>query len=131
MTPLSSILDFHGRQLHTLQEHTQFHIFKIMESAIPITGRCWLFGVWRYLMGGGGDIWHLSQSSSRPSIYFCSIVKSRPNQPVLSNKGKVSCSRKQQGPLVGLEPTTSTLRVRRATLFSDSTKISSISAVLC
>ena len=28
------------------------------------------------------------------------------NQPVLSNKGKVSCSRKQQGPLLGLELTT-------------------------
>ena len=25
-------------------------------------------------------------------------------QPVLSNKGKVSCSRKQQMPLMGLEP---------------------------
>ena len=37
------------------------------------------------------------------------------NQPVLSNKGKVSCSRKQRGPLMGLEPTTSTLFVRRAT----------------
>ena len=37
------------------------------------------------------------------------------NQPVLSNKGKVSCSRKQRGPLMGLEPTTSILRVRRAT----------------
>ena len=37
------------------------------------------------------------------------------NQPVLSNKGKVSCSRKQRGSLMGLEPTTSTLRVRRAT----------------
>jgi len=30
------------------------------------------------------------------------------NQPVLSNKGKVSCSRKQLGPLMGLEPTTFT-----------------------
>ena len=29
-------------------------------------------------------------------------------------KGNVSCSRKQRGPLMGLEPTTSTLRVRRA-----------------
>ena len=37
------------------------------------------------------------------------------NQPVLSNKGKVSCSRKQQGPLMGLKPTTFTLRVRHAT----------------
>ena len=33
----------------------------------------------------------------RPSIYFSSIV----NQPVLSNKGKVSCSRKQQGAFDG------------------------------
>ena len=49
---------------------------------------------------------------------FNSILKSRSNpwnQPVLSNKGKVSCSRKQRGPLIRLEPTTSTLRVRRAT----------------
>ena len=37
------------------------------------------------------------------------------NQPVLNNKVKVSCSRKQRGPLIGLESTTSTLRVRRAT----------------
>ena len=37
------------------------------------------------------------------------------NKPVLSNKGKVSCSRKQRGPLMGFEPTTSTLRVIRAT----------------
>ena len=28
------------------------------------------------------------------------------NQPVLSNEGKVSCSRKQRGPLIGLELTT-------------------------
>jgi len=28
------------------------------------------------------------------------------NQPLLSNEGKVSCSRKQQGPLLGLELTT-------------------------
>jgi len=28
------------------------------------------------------------------------------NQPVLSNEGKVSCSRKQRGPLLGLELTT-------------------------
>ena len=37
------------------------------------------------------------------------------NQPVLSNKGKVSYSRKQRGPSMGLEPTTSTLQVRRVT----------------
>jgi len=58
---------------------------------------------WRYLTRG--LIWHLSQSSIRPSIYFSSIVKSARicswNQPVLSNKGKVSCSRKQRGPLMG------------------------------
>ena len=55
------------------------------------------FGFWRYLTRE--LIWHLNQSSIRPSIYFSSIVKSR----------------KQRGPLMGLEPTTSTLRVRRAT----------------
>ena len=37
------------------------------------------------------------------------------NQPVLSNKGKVSCSMIQRGPLMGLEHTTSTLRIRSAT----------------
>ena len=37
------------------------------------------------------------------------------NQPVLSNNGKVSCSRKQRGPLMGFEPMTSTLRVRHVT----------------
>ena len=50
------------------------------------------------------------KSSIRPSIYLSLIVKSRSNpfwnQPVLSNMGKVSCSRKQWGPLMGLEPTT-------------------------
>ena len=54
-------------------------------------------------------IWHLSQSSIRPSIYFSSIVKSR-SKPFLeptSTKQYVSCSRKQRGPLMGLEPTTS------------------------
>ena len=37
------------------------------------------------------------------------------NQPVLGNKGKVSCSRKQRWPLIGHKPMTSTLRVRCAT----------------
>ena len=37
------------------------------------------------------------------------------NQIVLSNEGKVSGSRKQRGPLMGLKSTTSTLRVRCAT----------------
>ena len=64
---------------------------------------------------------HLSQSSIIPSIYFSSIVKSRSNpvlnQPVLINKGKVSCSRKQQVPLIGLEPTTSNdLWLRRVSI---------------
>ena len=35
------------------------------------------------------------------------------NQPILSNERKLSCSRKQRGPSMGLEPTTSTLGVRR------------------
>ena len=36
-------------------------------------------------------------------------------QPVLRNKGKISCSSKKRGPLMGLEPLTSTLWVRCAT----------------
>ena len=68
---------------------------------------------WRYLTRG--LIWHLSQSSIRPSIYFSSIVTSRSNPflepPVLSNKGKVSCSRKQRRPLMWFEPVTDTLLV--------------------
>ena len=48
-------------------------------------------------------------------FYFdCDITLESWNQPVLSNKGKVSCSRKQRGSLMGLEPTTSTLRVGHA-----------------
>ena len=48
---------------------------------------------------------------------FDTTLESVPgNQPVLSNMGKVSCSRKQQGPLMGVEPTTDTLSVRRASL---------------
>ena len=66
-----------------------------------------------------GLIWHLSRSSIRPSLFLVWLwnharIRSW-NQPVLSNKRKVSCSRKQRGPLVGLEPTTSELRLRRAT----------------
>ena len=38
------------------------------------------------------------------------------NQPVLSNEGKLSCSRKQQEPLTGLELTTDKLQVRRSAL---------------
>ena len=69
------------------------------------------FWFWRYLTRG--LIWHLSKSSIlRPSIYIRSTVKSclncSWNQPVLSNKGKVSCPRKQRGHLMGLKPTTST-----------------------
>jgi len=36
-------------------------------------------------------------------------------QPVLITKGKDSCSKKQRGPLLGLELTTTTWRVRYAT----------------
>ena len=68
--------------------------------------------IWRYLTSG--LIWHLSRSSIRPSIYFSLIVKSSSNPflepPTVSNKDKVSCSKKQRGPLMGLEHTTSTLR---------------------
>ena len=52
-------------------------------------------GGWRYLTRR--LIWHLSQSSIRPSIYFSSIVKSLSN-PFLeptSTKQQVSCARKQ------------------------------------
>ena len=69
----------------------------------------------RYLKRG--LIIYSNQSSIKPSFYFSSIVnqiRSR-NQPVLINRGKVSCSKKQRGPMMGLESTTSTLRVRRAT----------------
>ena len=43
---------------------------------------------------------------------FSSIAKSR---SVLSNRGKVSCSRLQRGLLMGLESTIDTFRVIRAT----------------
>ena len=45
-------------------------------------------------------IWYKYQSTIRPSIDICKIVKSPQicswNQPVLSSDGKVSCLRKQQ-----------------------------------
>ena len=85
------------------------YILHAIEPKVDVHCR---FLFWRYLTRG--LIWHLSQSSIRPSIYFSSIVNSRSN-PVLSNKGKVSCSRKQRGPLMGLEPMTSTSRRGRAT----------------
>ena len=63
-----------------------------------------------------GLIWQLSQSSRRSSIYFSLIVISRSNlflEPTSTKQyGKVSCSRKQLGPLMGLEPTISTLPVK-------------------
>ena len=44
------------------------------------------------------------------TVYFSSIVKSSSNpfleQPVLSNESNVSCSRKQQEPVIGFEPLT-------------------------
>ena len=79
-------------------------------------------GFWLFLTRG--LIWHLSKSSIRPSICFSLIVRSRLN-PFLettntkSNKGNVSFSWKQRGgggSLLGLEPMTFTLQVRRATL---------------
>ena len=56
------------------------------------------FGFWRYLTRG--LIWHLCQSSIRPSIYFSSIVKSRSN-PFLEPS-----STKQQGKSFLLKETT-------------------------
>ena len=57
-------------------------------------------------------IWHLSQSSIRPSLDLSSMwnharIRSW-NKPVLINKGNVSCSRKQRGPLREFQLTTST-----------------------
>ena len=71
-----------------------------------------------------GRIGHLSESSIRPSDYLVRLwnharIRSW-NQPVISNKGKISSSRKQRGPLMGLGPTTSTLRVRRAAHWNQS-----------
>ena len=67
-----------------------------------------LVRVWFWLYLTKGLIWHISQSSIRPSFYFSSIVISRRirswNQPVLSHKGKVSCSRKQRGLWWGSNP---------------------------
>ena len=69
---------------------------------------CILLFSWLTKFNEGANIWHLSQCSIRPSIYFSSIAKSRRicsgNQPVLSKKGKVSCSRKQQGLSWGSNP---------------------------
>jgi len=63
---------------------------------------------WRY--SRQGLIRYLSQSSIRLSIYLFLIVKSLQtcswSQTVLSIKGKVSCSREQWEPLMGLEFTT-------------------------
>ena len=71
----------------------------LFEHSVPV----FFGGFWRYLTRG--LIWHLSQSSIRPSIWFSTIVNAQIrswNQPVLSNKGKVSCSRKQHdwGPTI-------------------------------
>ena len=42
------------------------------------TPLCLMYLFWRYLTRGR-LIWHLCQSSIRPSLYFCSVVKSRSN----------------------------------------------------
>ena len=73
----------------------------------------WLFCFWRYLTRW--LIFRLSQSSMSPSLYFSSIVKSRSHPFLEPTSFKLSCSMKLLGPLVGFEPTTSTLRVRRTT----------------
>ena len=68
-----------------------------------------------------GANWHLSQSSIKTFIKVLlwnhAQIRSW-NQPVLSNKGKVSCSMKQRGPLMGFEPKLDTLWVRRAIHFA-------------
>ena len=97
-------------------------VTELLGSKISAISSCFVVSalnstIWRYLTRE--LIWHLSQSFTRPSIYLVWLwIHSRIrswNQPVLSKKGKVSCSRKQRGPLMGLEPTTSILRYRRAT----------------
>ena len=56
-----------------------------------------LYCFWRYLMRGLN--WHLSQPFIGPQLILVRLWKHAQirscNQPVLSNKGKVSCSRKQ------------------------------------
>ena len=89
----------------------QTHYMESMESI-------WFgFWFWRYLKRE--LIWHFSQFSWGPQfilVWLWNHARIRSwNQPVLSNKGKVYCSRKQRGPLMGLKPMTSTLRVRCAT----------------
>ena len=86
----------------------QFYIYNVRDGSNVVSRFCFWF--WRYLTRG--LIWHLSQSSIGPSIYFSSIVRlwyhARIrfwNLPVLSNKGKVSCSRKQQGTFDGADLT--------------------------
>ena len=70
----------------------------------PHTSSKHFWGFWRYITRG--LIWHLRQSSTWPSFFlvwlwnYARILSW--NQPVLSNKGKVSCSKKQRGPLMGL-----------------------------
>ena len=59
-------------------KESQLFIFSIYGDKIHT------FWVWRYLTRE--LIWHLSQSSIRSSIYFSSIVKSRPN-PFLEPTG--------------------------------------------
>ena len=78
--------------------------------------KCFFCVFWRYLTV---LIWHLRQFSKRPSLFLVRLWNHARvcswNQPVLSNRGNVSCSMKQRVPLMGLEPTISTLPVRRIT----------------
>ena len=79
--------------------------FYIIDFLSHLYIRIWF---WRY--SRRGLIRYLNQSSIRLSTYLFLIVKSLQTcscaQPVLSIEGKVSCSREQWEPLMGLEFTT-------------------------
>jgi len=64
-------------------------------------------------------------------LYFSLIVKSSLNQPVLSNEGKVSCSRKQLEPLKEFKLITDQLRVRRASHYRTCCDFLNIGSYMC
>ena len=93
---------------------------RVHQKQILVTEKMYIsvFSVcfWRYLTV---LIWHLRQFSKQPSLFLVRLWNHARvcswNQPVLSNRGTVSCSMKQRVPLMGREPTISTLPVRRIT----------------
>ena len=93
--------------------HPQLHFILIICNNSLLKNKSKIDFVFLVLTIFNEFIGHLSQSSIEPSIYFSLNVKPCSwNQQVLSNGGKVTCSRSWNEPMTGFKSTTDSLRVR-------------------